>query len=201
MTDTAAILSDQIVDRVHAHVRKHLSECRGRSREELELMFADLRGEIAQILDANIEEVDQVNAFLELAERQISAPVKTRQRAAEKRAVRKAEQKALAERDCMFAAWKRWRRERLDAALGGPHGEMLQALITFLKTMKSADALVDHVRTGNWKATDTDTRFLALHLVNSTIVRLHEERGLPPFDDALPGEPPTAFQIIREMLR
>jgi hypothetical protein len=47
MTDTAAILSDQIVDRVHAHVRKHLSECQGRSREELELMFADLHGEIA----------------------------------------------------------------------------------------------------------------------------------------------------------
>ena len=142
-----------------------------------------------------------MNAFLELAERQISAPAKARQRAVEKRAMRKAEQKALAERDCMFRAWTHWRREQLDAALAGPHGGALQALIAFLTTMKSSSALIEHVRTGNWKAADADMRFLVLHLVNSAMVRLHEERGLPPFDDGLPGEPPTAFQIIREMLR
>lgn len=142
-----------------------------------------------------------MNAFLELADRQISAPVKARQRAAEKRAMHKAEQKALAERDCMFRAWKRWRREQLDAARAGPHGEALDALIAFLETMKSADALIDHVRAGDWKAADDDTRFLVLHLVNVAIVRLREECGLPPFDDALPGEPATAFQIIRELLR
>ena len=142
-----------------------------------------------------------MNPFLELAERQISAPVKARQRAAEKRAMRTAEQKAIAKRDCMFQAWKHWRREQLDAALGGPHGGALQALIAFLKTMKCGDALIEHVRAGDWKAADGDTRFLVLHLVNAAIVRLREERGLAPFDDALPSEPPTAFQIIRELLR
>jgi hypothetical protein len=56
MTDTAAVLADQIVDRVHTHVRKRLSECRGRTRHELEVMFGDLRTEVAEILDANIIE-------------------------------------------------------------------------------------------------------------------------------------------------
>ena len=142
-----------------------------------------------------------MNAFLELAGRQICAPVKGRQRAAEKRVMRKAEQKALDERDCMFGAWKRWRSEQLDAALAGAHREMLQALIAFLKTTKSDGALIEHVHAGNWQAADADTRFLALRLINAAITRLREQRGLVPFDDALPGEPPTAFQIIREMLR
>jgi hypothetical protein len=140
-----------------------------------------------------------MNAFLELAERQISAPVKTRQRAAEKRAMRKAEQKALAERDCMFAAWKRWRREQLDAALAGPHGEALGALIAFLKTAKHGGALVDHVLAGNWQIRDGDTRFLALHLINAAIVALREQHDLPPFDDPLPPRT-NAFLTIRSYL-
>jgi hypothetical protein len=140
-----------------------------------------------------------VNAFLELAERQISAPVKARQRAVEKRAMRKAER--LAERDCMFQAWKHWRREQLDAALAGPHGGTLQALIAFLTTMKSSSALIEHVRAGNWQTTDADTRFLALHLINAAIIQLREQQGLVPFDDPLPGAPPAAFLVIRELLR
>ena len=50
MTNTLSI-ADQIVDRVHMHVRKHLAECRGRTRSELELLFADLRNEVARILE------------------------------------------------------------------------------------------------------------------------------------------------------
>jgi hypothetical protein len=44
------IVADQIVDLVHIHVRKHLSEVRGRTRHELEALFGDLRNEIADIL-------------------------------------------------------------------------------------------------------------------------------------------------------
>jgi len=55
MTNPLSI-ADQIVDRVHAHVRKHLAECRGRTGSELELLFANLRIEVARIL----EETDAV---------------------------------------------------------------------------------------------------------------------------------------------
>jgi hypothetical protein len=145
-----------------------------------------------------------MNAFLKLADRQISAPVKARQRAIEKRTARKAEQKALAERDALFRSWKRWRREQFDAALAGPHGEALKALLAFLETvtLETADGvLVEQVRLSSLQNADSDIRFLALHMISEVTVRLREERGLVPFDDVLPGEPPTAFQIIREMLR
>jgi hypothetical protein len=59
----AAIIADEIVDRIYAHVRKHLPECKGKTRHELELMLADLRIEVAEILaefeDAFDEPLDE----------------------------------------------------------------------------------------------------------------------------------------------
>jgi len=63
-----------------------------------------------------------MNAFLEFADKQTPPAVKARQRAAEKRRVTKTEKKALAEHDYLFRLWKKWRRERLEALLMGPHG-------------------------------------------------------------------------------
>jgi len=48
---SSLIIADQGIDRVRMHVRKHLAECRGRTRFELELLFADLRNEVASILE------------------------------------------------------------------------------------------------------------------------------------------------------
>jgi hypothetical protein len=53
----ASITADQILDRVHVHVRKHLAECKGRTRYELELMFADLRTEATEILENAVAEI------------------------------------------------------------------------------------------------------------------------------------------------
>jgi hypothetical protein len=55
--------ANQIIDLIHIHIRKHLSECRGRSRSELEVLFGDLRNEVTQILeDANaVEDDDESN--------------------------------------------------------------------------------------------------------------------------------------------
>jgi hypothetical protein len=44
------ILADQVFDAVSTHVRKHLAECRGRTRSEVELLFANRRIEVARIL-------------------------------------------------------------------------------------------------------------------------------------------------------
>jgi len=43
-------LAYRILDRVHAHVRKRLPECRERTISELTVLFGDLRIEIADIL-------------------------------------------------------------------------------------------------------------------------------------------------------
>jgi hypothetical protein len=142
-----------------------------------------------------------VNAFLDLAERQIPATVKARRRAAETRRER-AREKALAERDAQFRTWQREHRERLDAALAGSHGAKLATLLGFLEslTLETADALIECVRADDWAAADADTRFLVLRLINAAIVRLREQAGLEPFDDPL-DDRPDAFRVIRGLLR
>jgi hypothetical protein len=39
-----------------------------------------------------------------------------------------------------------------------------------------------------------------LHLIDARLIVLNEKADLPPFNDALPGEPLTPFQIIRAHL-
>ncbi len=47
---------------------------------------------------------------------------------------------------------------------------------------------------------DPDTRLIALHEINSAICKLREARNLTAIDDALPGERPNAFLLIKEKL-
>ena len=138
------------------------------------------------------------SAFEALADRQISAPRKARARAAERRAA----EKALRERDQQCAAWRRWHQKQTEELLAGPHGEAAYELVEFLAAMtldRAAD-LIALVERGPWRSADPDTRYQVLRLVDHDIARLRERAGLAPYDDALPGEPPTAFQIIREAL-
>ncbi len=142
-----------------------------------------------------------MNAFLDLAERQIAAPRKAQMRAAEKRTARKlAMEKALDERDAQLKAWRAWRRERVEALLSGLHGQAARELCGFLDgmTLASAGELVEFVRRGPWRSTDADTRFEILSLIDAAIIMRENIATWPPFDDALPfsDEKPTAFQII-----
>src|SRR5262249_50783674 len=99
--------------------------------------------------------------------------------------------------------WRRWRHERVEALLAGPHGAKAQALLAFLQTMSVDDGpqLIEFVRAGDWQHTDADTRFEILLLVSAALASQRERVGLPPFDDGLPGEEPSAFLMIRELLR
>lgn len=142
--------------------------------------------------------------FLDLADRQIAAPRKARMRATEKRAARKtAAETALRERDQQVRAWRRWHREQRDEAIAGPHGRTIEQLVQFLKgmTLQSASALLELIGSEDWKAIDYTARLVALHEINVAIIALRERHGLAPLDDGLPGEPPTAFCLIRDQLR
>jgi hypothetical protein len=143
-----------------------------------------------------------MNAFLEFAEKQTPAAVKARQRATEKRRAVKAEREA-AERDDLFRAWKKWRRERLETLLAGPHGAAAHDLVAFLEGMTLGDGarLVELIRAAGWGDVDADTKFEVLSLINAAITALRERAGLAPIDDPLPEEKPTAFLIIRELFR
>jgi len=143
-----------------------------------------------------------MNAFLDYAEKQTPAAVKARQRAAEKRRATAAE-KALAERDDLFRLWRKWRQERLDALLNGPHGAAAHELVAFLQTMTLDDGahLVEFVRAGGWEHADAETKFEILSLINITITALRDRAGLPSISDPLPDEESSAFLIIRELFR
>jgi hypothetical protein len=110
--------------------------------------------------------------------------------------------KELRDRERLLRQYRGWFREQVKAARQGPYGERLERLRRFLHTMTidDGDRLIELVDDDHWRDADADTRFLILRMVDNAIVLLREKRGLPPFDDALEGEPPTAFQIIKQCL-
>jgi hypothetical protein len=143
-----------------------------------------------------------VNLFLNVADQQISAPVKARQRAADRRMQARLD-KDEADRERLMKAWCAVQQRQIDDALVGPYGAQVTALLAFLKelTLEREAELVGFVQADSWHHADPDTRFLAMRLVGGRLATLRENAGLPPFDDPLPDEPPSTFLRIREWLR
>jgi hypothetical protein len=146
-----------------------------------------------------------VNNYLAYAEQVITEPAKRRMRSAETRAAnraQRAQEKALQERDDLLALWKKHHKAQHDALFAGPHGTEAGKLVAFLESMTLDDGadLVDMVVAGSLNSADADTRFTVLQIIDNAIVRLREREGFPPIDDALPNEPDTTFQVIREVL-
>ena len=110
--------------------------------------------------------------------------------------------KELEDNHRLMRAWKRWHREKLDEALAGPHAVIATQVVEFLKTMTpaSANALLQLMRSHSWEHVDPSVRLVLLHETNDAITRLREKNGMAPIDDALPGERPTAFQLIRTIM-
>jgi hypothetical protein len=100
----------------------------------------------------------------------------------------------LADNRRLLRAWRAWHHEQLEEALAGPHGTVIARLMALLKGMTSARALVDFINAQDWSSIDAATRFTALHQINEAITAHRERNDLAPIDDALPAEPPNAFQ-------
>jgi len=108
--------------------------------------------------------------------------------------------KELADGERLLRAWKRWHREQLEEALEGVHADVMRRLMAQLEGLRSARALVEFVAAQDWDAIDTDTRAICLHEIDRAITALREHMGQMPFDDALWGEPLTAFQVIHGII-
>src|SRR5262249_21712319 len=117
---------------------------------------------------------------------------------AEQRAERQ-RQKALEDRNKLFRLWQKWHREELEKLAAGPYGTAVKELASMLATLtlSSGLELIELVRRGPWRAADADIPFQVLRLIDGALAGLRERHGLPPFDDALPGEPATVFELIR----
>jgi hypothetical protein len=113
-----------------------------------------------------------------------------------------AQQQKLADDARLLRAWRKWHREKLDDALAGPHGAMVERLVYILKelTLGSAPLLLAFIRNVDWSAIDYDTRLTMLHEVSSVIICLRERNGLSPIDDGLPGERDNVYRIIRSIV-
>src|SRR5262245_44709544 len=110
-----------------------------------------------------------------------------------------AQDKKLADDECMLRAWHAWHAEELAEALAGPHRQVLEPLVQLLETLDlhSSKALLDYIRAQDWNAIDAQTKLVVLHEINSAMTRLRVRNGMAPIDDALWGERATAFQLIR----
>ena len=108
----------------------------------------------------------------------------------------------LAETRKLTRAYKQWQREQLAEALAGAHGAAIAELMTLLDRLElsSAAALLDFMRRNDWSSVSYDTRLTVLHQINDRITRMRERRGLPPFDDPLPGQPDNVFRRIKRAL-
>jgi hypothetical protein len=139
--------------------------------------------------------------FAAFADQAIVAPRKRQVRAAEARAERK-RQEAFTERNKLFRLWQHWHCQQVEQLQAGPYAAAVHVLAGFLESLSltSGPELIELVRHGPWYGADSDTRFQVLRLIDMALVQLRERHGLPPFNDALPDEPPTVFQIIRAEL-
>lgn len=157
------------------------------------------------------------NYFEALAQQQMVAATKAKHRAAEKRTAAKvvkserdapmkpsALEQDQIDKNAQLKIWRTYHREEINAVLNGPHGDDFRKLRHVVKqlSLHGLFELVDHVRSLSWLGeASLQTRQVVLAMIAKAIIQLHEIHGYPPINDSLPGEKPTAFEIIRNDLK
>jgi hypothetical protein len=112
---------------------------------------------------------------------------------------RTAAEQELVDNARLLRAWHNWHAEELVEALAGPHRHVLEPLMEILQKLdpQSSRQLINFIRAQDWSAVGAQTKLVVLHEINVAITKLRERNSRPPIDDALWGEPATAFQVIR----
>jgi hypothetical protein len=114
---------------------------------------------------------------------------------------RNAQEQKLADDARLLRTWREWHREQLEEALAGVRRDVLERLMEQLKDLRSARALVDFIAAQDWESVDADPRAIALFEINKAICAARERMNpKEPINDALPGQPLTAFLMIREII-
>jgi len=145
------------------------------------------------------------NPFDQLADRQAVSAQKAKWRAAEKRAAKAPmvpteQEKKLRDNNKQLRLYWRWKRRLVKAELRGLYAGPWRELLRVLRklTIDDSSPLLEHVH--KWQGADRDTLHLVLEIISRRITRLRIQNGYEPFDDALPGEQPNAYLIIRAEL-
>ena len=144
-----------------------------------------------------------LNPFEAFADTYTPRPVKAKRRPAGGRGM-PAKDKRLEERGRLAAHYEREEARRVAAALASPEGKRLAALLVGFDrlTIDDADVMIANLEAQVWLlGADEAFRRLALRLIDKCIGRIRREAGLVELDDPLPGEPMSAFFIVKRLLR
>jgi hypothetical protein len=115
---------------------------------------------------------------------------------------RTAQEKKLVDDARLIRAWKKFHAEERATVLAGPHGAVLGELFRMSDNLAHIKPvqLIGFVNAINWTTINDDVRQVVLHEVGCAITKWRERNGLHPIDDALPGERPNIFLLIKERL-
>jgi len=158
-----------------------------------------------------------MNAFTQLADQQQNAYSKARDRATEKRLaklvvnserdapmVASPTDKAAHERQQLLRMFNKAMTQRRLDLLNGPLAEQVKGLLQILDSLEasSVPALTSYLAKCQWFLhAERPARMDILSIISMAIARHRVRNGLAPFDDSLPGEQPTAFEIIRSNMQ
>lgn len=146
---------------------------------------------------------DDFDPWTQLADRQISRGRKRELAKIDKRMERERAKKEEREQRRQWNMYRRNFVERKRALLQGEYRTQLASLIKFIRRLKPEDAvpLIEMIKQATWlKQAEEATRLMVLSLIDSAIIRHRVRLGMSPIDDALPGETPNVFLIVRREL-
>ena len=144
------------------------------------------------------------NPFEAFADAHMPRPVKARRKRPTGGQTKSAKDKRIEERGWLAAHYRREEARRTAEALASPQGKRLATLLAKFDrlTIDDADVMIARIEAQAWlRRADEDFRRLALRLIDKRIGRIRSTAGLVELDDPLPGEPDSAFFIIKRLLR
>ena len=145
-----------------------------------------------------------LNPFEAFAETHTPRPVKARRKRPANRQDMSAKNRRLEERGRLAAHYRSEKARRTAEALASPQGKRLAVFLAEFDrlTIDDADLMIVRIKAQDWLLqADEDFRHLALRLIDKRIGRIRRDAGLIELDDPLPGEPDSAFFIIKRLLR
>ena len=145
-----------------------------------------------------------LNPFEAFADTYTPRPIKARRKRPAGGRGKPAKDKRLEERGRLAAHYEREEARRVAEALASPEGKRLASLLAGFDrlTIDDADVMIAHLEAQDWLlAADDAFRRLALRLIDKRIGRIRRDAGLIELDDPLPGEPLSAFFIVKRLLR
>lgn len=115
-----------------------------------------------------------------------------------------AQEKKMSEQAVQMRRYNGSHREQAELLAKGEYAAPWKALTQILRSLKlpEVEYLPGYIEQQSWLLNaNLHTRQIALAMIHRAIMRERIRNGYAPLDDSLPGQPPTPFEIIRNLLK